>query len=893
MRERGDVSGAGPQGAEHGVVRSADPTARGGAASAPSGTSTVAENRRGSAPAGPEAGQDRRPRQDGAEGDFSGSNVSAPDLRQLVETSGAGVALVSADGVIEFANAALCQMLGRPRSEVVGRHFNDFTHPDDRPAAVDRFKALFSGTPQAYRAQRRFVRSDGSVVWGASIVSSKECGPNAERFALAVIVDITSVKDTERRLAESEERLREAERIAGFGYWELLPATGQSSWSPELFAIHGLAQSDPAADQEALLGLVHPDDRSAMTALLSAPKSVNRLNYRVVRPDGVIRHLTSEVRVDFDEQAAPRRYFAVARDVTEQRAAERALRKERTFSATVLDAAAALVVVMDRSGRIVRCNRTCETMIGHCAADLEGRSIFDFFLSAGDVEVVRRTLSLVSKSQTPALNENAIVSKDGGTRIIAWSYALLSYDEGGPDLVVGSGIDVTEHKRAEAIIRHQASFDALTSLPNRSLFLDRLAQTIEESRRRSHMFSVMFIDLDGFKWINDTLGHRVGDQLLGEVARRLQGCLRTTDTVARLGGDEFAVLLCDLSDASDVELVAEKIRQRLTTPYFLGPREEFISCSVGITVFPLDGEDTETLLRNADIALFRAQEAGRNGYALFHPEMNARAKWRKELERHLHTAVEQNQLVVFYQPIVDAVRRCVVGAEALLRWNHPEFGLLTPDRFIGVAEDTGLIVPIGEWVLRHVCAQGRAWMQTGLPALSMSVNVSPLQCRRDDFADTVRRALADSGLPPELLVIEITEGLMLKDADKAVAHLNALRELGVRIAVDDFGTGYSSLSYLKRLPVDSLKIDRSFIRDLTTDADGAVLVDAIIAMASSFRMQVVGEGVETERQLEFLRARGCQCVQGYLFGKPMPMEDFDALVRGWLGEPEVLVQAAQ
>ena len=815
------------------------------------------------------------------------ASFSAPNLGSLVEMSGVGVTLVSADGILRFANAALCQMLGRLRSEIVGQNFNQFTHPDDQPGAEERYRALFSGEPQGYCSQRRFIRPDGSVFWGANIVSASDCGADGERLALAVIVDITSVKDTERRLAESEERLREAERIAGFGYWELLPGFPQSTWSPELFAIHGLAPSDPAPALDALLQLVHADDREAVTALLRKPDTVNHVNYRVVRPDGAIRHLTSEVRVEFDQDATPRRFFGVARDITEQRLAENALRKERSFSETVLNAAAALVVVMDRSGRIVRCNHTCEALLAHHAGEVEGHSIFDFFLSSGDVEVVRRTLSLLCDGQTPVLNENAILTKDGRTRIIAWSYSLLTDDEGGTDLIISSGIDVTDHKRAEAIIRHQASYDSLTGLPNRSLFLDRLGQSIEESRRRRSMFSVMFIDLDGFKWINDGLGHRVGDQLLGEVARRLQGCVRTTDTVARLGGDEFAVLLRDLSDASDVELVAEKIRQRLSAPYFLGPREEFISCSIGITVYPLDGEDTETLLRNADTALFRAQESGRNGYALFHPEMNARAKWRKEVERLLHTAVEQDQLELFYQPIVDAVERRVVGAEALLRWNHPECGLLTPDRFIGVAEDTGLIVPIGEWVLRRACAQGRAWMQTGLSELSVSVNVSPLQCRREDFADTVRCALADSGLPPELLIIEITEGLMLRDADDAVARLNALRDLGVRIAVDDFGTGYSSLSYLKRLPVDSLKIDRSFIRDLTTDADDAVLVDAIIAMANSFRMLVVGEGVETEGQLEFLCARGCQHVQGYLFGKPMPTEDFRALVEGWPGHAGV------
>jgi diguanylate cyclase (GGDEF)-like protein len=428
------------------------------------------------------------------------------------------------------------------------------------------------------------------------------------------------------------------------------------------------------------------------------------------------------------------------------------------------------------------------------------------------------------------------------------------------------------------MLRIQANYDPLTRLPNRTLFLDRLAHALSRARRDESIVAVLFIDLDRFKRINDTMGHKGGDVLLKQAAKRLNACVRETDTVARLGGDEFTVILPDLHNAHNTELVARKMLESLAEPFVIDGAEMFVTGSLGITVYPNDGEDAETLLKNADTAMYQGKEDGRNTFRFFTEKMNAEALEYLELENDLRHALDRDELILHYQPIIDLASGRISGAEALLRWNHPTHGIVPPDNFIPVAEDTGLIVPIGEWVFHTACRQMMEWRELGLSSLHVSVNLSARQSRDVAFHEMIKRVLADTDANPETMTLEITESQFMEDDDQSLAVLRQFRDMGINLSLDDFGTGYSSLSYLKRFPVNILKIDRSFVADVVTNEEGGALVEAIIALAHSQHMKVVGEGAETEEQVEFLRSRGCDEVQGFYYSKGVPADEFRMFV---------------
>jgi diguanylate cyclase (GGDEF)-like protein len=425
-------------------------------------------------------------------------------------------------------------------------------------------------------------------------------------------------------------------------------------------------------------------------------------------------------------------------------------------------------------------------------------------------------------------------------------------------------------------LAYMAEFDALTGLPNRNLLQDRLMQTVAQARRRSEQGAVLFIDLDRFKLINDTLGHHVGDRLIAEVGVRLMHCVRADDTVGRVSGDEFGVVLSGLQHADDAAIVAQKILAALARPFDLEGTEAYVTASIGISVFPGDGEAAETLLKNADLAMYRAKEMTRNAYCFFTAEMNRRSVAKLQLNTDLRRAMERGEFTLHYQPKVDLRDARLLGVEALLRWNHPGRGMVMPAEFIPALEDSGLILPVGEWVLAQACAQLRRWQGQGLGAVPVSVNLSAKQFHRPDLDSLVRRVLAAEGIAPGLIELEITESCLMSDPEEAVRVLASLRDAGLKISVDDFGTGYSSLSYLTRLPLNSLKIDHSFVRDSSSSRESASIVRAIIDMAHNLNFTVVAEGVETEEQVAFLRRHGCDLGQGYLFGMPIAADQLVA-----------------
>jgi len=462
------------------------------------------------------------------------------------------------------------------------------------------------------------------------------------------------------------------------------------------------------------------------------------------------------------------------------------------------------------------------------------------------------------------------VVRDGRTLATIVGYAAPLFDEDGrPRGAIGASLDITERKRAEELVRNLAYHDALTGLPNRLLFQDRLALAVAQAHRHGKGLAVLFLDIDRFKVINDSLGHSVGDLLIREVAVRLRSCLREGDTVARLGGDEFTLLLPDVGQAVDAAKVAKKVLQLVRMPFEIDGRELFVTSSIGISLYPDDGKDAETLVKNADASMYRAKEQGRDHYQLYTPALNETALERLALESSLRKALAHDELRLHYQAILDVATRRVFGVEALLRWQHPELGLVSPGEFIPLAEVTGLILAIGPWVLRTACAQARAW-QSVLPGLRMAVNLSARQFQEANLVGHVTDALADTGLDPRFLQLEITESSAMQNAQSAIQTLRELKALGVGLSIDDFGTGYSSLSYLRRFPIDTLKIDQSFIRDIGTDPDDAAIASAIIALAHTLKLSVVAEGVETPGQLEFLARHGCDRTQGYLFSRPLP-----------------------
>lgn len=438
--------------------------------------------------------------------------------------------------------------------------------------------------------------------------------------------------------------------------------------------------------------------------------------------------------------------------------------------------------------------------------------------------------------------------------------------------------DLEERKRVEQSIRHIAHHDALTGLPNRSLFRDRLTHAMAQADRYHQKLAVMFLDLDRFKAINDTLGHNVGDQLLKIAAERLRSCVRDSDTVARLGGDEFTVIVEDIVEDHDAAAVAQKILDTLSQPFNLYGHEVFISVSVGVTLYPSDDENADNLLRNADSAMYRAKEFGRNNFQFYVAEMNIKARERLRLESSLRRALDRNEFMLYYQPRVSLESGRVIGAEALLRWRHPEMGLVPPSEFIPILDETGMIIPVGDWALREACRQNREWQDMGLPPIRVAVNLSVRQFIQKDLADTIVRALEAANLSAEHLEVEITEDLFLEHNQTNIITLARLKNMGIHISIDDFGTGYSSLSYLKRLPIDTLKIDQSFVRDIG-DPDNKAIASAIIAMAASLRLNVLAEGVETDEQLAFLRAQGCNEIQGFSFSHPLPADEFAQLLR--------------
>ncbi|NDP40138.1 MAG: EAL domain-containing protein [Rhodoferax sp.] len=506
-----------------------------------------------------------------------------------------------------------------------------------------------------------------------------------------------------------------------------------------------------------------------------------------------------------------------------------------------------------------------------------------------DAAHLRGTAAQVREGEAH-VREGAVTSREQGIRAVESEQAtsddqVLMLREANSNLVIAT---MEAHRLTEQVesakveLDHLAHHDALTSLPNRMLMQDRLSQAIEVARRQRRQLAVMFMDLDGFKHINDSLGHGVGDQLLQSVAQRLVDCVRHSDTVSRQGGDEFLLLLPYIEHADDAALSAQKMLTALAAPHLIDRIDIHISASIGISIFPDNGQDAQTLIKCADTAMYYAKQNGRNNFKFFEQDMNTRAVQRQSIESSLRQALELQEFVLHYQPKVDLQSGTIVGAEALIRWQHPQRGLLSPVEFVPIAEDSGLIRPIGRWVLREACRQVRTWLQAGLPPITVAVNTSALELRAEDFLENLRAILEETQIEPHYLELELTESVLMRNAESTGSLLQAIADLGVKLAIDDFGTGYSSLSYLSRFPIDTLKIDQSFVNRMNGNPDDANIVSAVISMGKSLGQRVIAEGVETPEQHASLVALHCDEGQGYYFGRPVPAEALATLLQAGL-----------
>jgi len=578
--------------------------------------------------------------------------------------------------------------------------------------------------------------------------------------------------------------------------------------------------------------------------------------------------------------------YRAIRNSIERKSIEDTLFVERDWAQVTLNSIGDAVLCTDIAGQVTYLNAVAEDITGWRREDAHGKPLAEVFCIVDGLsrETVKNPMAMaVDQNRTVGLTENCVLIRRDGREFDIEDSAAPIHDRG--RTIVGAVIvfrDVSEARAISKRISYTAEHDLLTNLPNRILLNDRISQSIALAQRHGRLLAVIFLDLDHFKHVNDSMGHSGGDKLLKCVAGRLVASVRSSDTVSRQGGDEFVILLSEIAHPQDATTSAEKLLHALSTPHTVDGHDLRISSSIGISVYPQDGEDAETLINKADMAMYHAKEQGRNNFQFFEAEMTAKAFRRQSIEDSLYRAIERSEFVLVYQPIVKLVTGEIAGVEALLRWQHPQQGLLSPDQFVQVAEQCGLIVPMGRWVMGEACRQAGEWRDAGLPEIVMSVNVSAVEFSDKLFLQGINKLLSDTRIEAGQLNLEVTEGVLMKDVGATAAVLRELKRIGVKLTVDDFGTGYSSLSYLRQFPIDGLKIDRSFVQQITDSSGDNGIVSAIIAMGESLGFLVVAEGIETGVQEQYLKSRGCAQGQGYLFSRPVPATQIALLLQAGL-----------
>jgi diguanylate cyclase (GGDEF)-like protein/PAS domain S-box-containing protein len=791
-------------------------------------------------------------------------------LASIVECSEDAIIGKTTEGVVTSWNRAAEKMYGYTGTEAIGQDLC-FLVPSDRRGEVQTImERIRTGQPvECFETQR--VTKAGCVLDVSVSVS-----PIKDRSGRIIGASTIARDITQRKRFEEQLKLQSAALEAAAHAVVITDHEGKIVWLNRAFtALTGYSKEEVLGKNPRLL---KPGEHSeTYYAKLWSTISLGKVWQGELvskRKDGTT--YTEEMTITPVTQdlgnAACTHFVAIRQDVTKRKQMEEMLQNNENKYRALFEESADANWLMDEKG-FLDCNSAALQMFGYSArtemmhpADISPPHQPDGTPSRAAAEQKMAAAFLHGKERFEWLHQR----KNGD--VFPAEVCLTALTVSGRPMLLATVRDITDRKAAEERVRYLAYYDALTGLPNRTLLQDRLEKALASARRRKDKLALLFLDLDRFKDINDSVGHSVGDLLLQEIGERLKTWGREQDTIARLGGDEFMIMVTEVRDATDAAVAAERLMDEMTAEFVVQGHSFSVNCSLGISIFPEHGADSETLIKNADAAMYSAKENGRNNFRFFTEEMNARVVERLTLENGLRLALEREQLSLVYQPQTDIATGRITGMEALLRWQHPDLGLIPPDKFIRIAENSGLILPIGEWVLRTACRQARKWQDEGLPAVSIAVNVSAVQFRQEGFCELIRRVLRETGLGPQYLELELTESVLLANAEVMLLVVQELKAMGLTLAIDDFGTGYSSFSYLRQFRVNKFKIDRSFIRDVTVNPDDAAIAAAIISMAKSLRLKVIAEGVETEAQLSFLRKHQCDEIQGYYFSKPLSPE---------------------
>ncbi|MCQ8182596.1 EAL domain-containing protein [Methylomonas sp. SURF-1] len=809
-------------------------------------------------------------------------------IQRVMDSTGALMIVLDPDGRLLRINQQCAQELAAADIEQEPGVADAWLHPAERQRlAADLgslpwtvYSPLFETVRKQgdYAAEHRLRGRDGRYRYYWVKASMQHSPQGKEEGAVICATDITALKQQQERLRRSESLLKEAQHIAQLGHWELDLTNGRLTWSEEIYRIFELHRTEPPHSYEAFLALVHPDDREQVDRAYKAALDNRQpydIEHRLQFADGRIKWVHERSQNYYAADGRPLRSVGTVQDITEQHIVDEQLR----LAASVFDNSLNAILITDAKAQILKINRVFSEVMGYKPDEVIGRKP-NVFKSGHHGKRFYQDLWSSLKREGKWQGEIWDRRKDGELVPLWQNISAVRDSEGRVIRYISVFYDLSEQKQNAEHIHYLAYYDALTDLPNRQHFQERCEHSLERARRDQQTLALLFLDLDRFKHVNDSLGHPVGDELLRMAAQRLKDSLRHGDTVARLGGDEFIILLENHPSISDTEKVAAKILQALAQPFSVHGHKLEIGTSIGISLYPDDGEDYTTLIKHADLAMYQAKERGRGNFQFFEAHLTERARERLFLEGELREALHRGELQVHYQPQFSLADGSLIGAEALLRWCHPDKGMIPPDKFIAIAEDSGLIVPIGEWVLRNACRQARIWAEAGKSFRRMAVNLSGAQIERSDVLAAVDRILAETGLAPQHLELEITETYIMRQAERNIRVMEALRDLGVTLAIDDFGTGQSSLSYLKRLPVDKLKIDRSFVMDIPQDANDSAITRSILALGHSLRLTVLAEGVETAEQLAFLKELACDEAQGYYFSRPLDAASFSELLYG-------------